>query len=401
MFRASGRIENLYNPCVPSSLPFAGRRVYIDWARGIAVLLMIEAHTTDAWTGPAARATKAFRNAVILGGFAAPLFLWLAGLVLVMSATRTAAREGDRAAAVEAMCRRGLEIFALAFLFRLQAFVVSPGGDPVMLFRVDILNVMGPTMIAAGLAWGWSSWSRQPGARVALFVALATITALATPVVRAVSVVEALPTWMQWYVRPSGEHTTFTLFPWAGFLFAGGAVGALLAASDRRAEPRLQATLSAAGACLVAFGFYMATSRSLYSTASFWTSSPAWFAIRAGILMMAVAALCGLDRIVHGRGMRRAMAPLEILGRSSLFVYWIHVELVYGYTTWIIHRRLPLWGTLTAAAALSVAMYGEIITRDRLMRSWQARQAREAREAMRRSARDQSAPLREHIALYE
>ena len=41
-------------------------------------------------------------------------------------------------------------------------------------------------------------------------------------------------------MRPAGDLTIFTLFPWAGFVFAGGAVGALLAAArDERAERRL------------------------------------------------------------------------------------------------------------------------------------------------------------------
>ena len=91
------------------------RRVYIDWARGIAVLLMIEAHTLDAWTRASDRTSTAFAVARILGGFAAPLFLWLAGVAVVLSASRAAGREGGRAAAVEAICRRGLEIFVLAF----------------------------------------------------------------------------------------------------------------------------------------------------------------------------------------------------------------------------------------------------------------------------------------------
>src|SRR5689334_20990431 len=104
-----------------------GRRLYIDWARGIAVILMIEAHAIDAWTGASARRTPAFRDLVVLGGFAAPLFLWLAGLAVVLSATRTAARQNSRAIAVETICRRGLEIFVLAFLFRLQAFTITPG----------------------------------------------------------------------------------------------------------------------------------------------------------------------------------------------------------------------------------------------------------------------------------
>ena len=35
-------------------------------------------------------------------------------------------------------------------------------------------------------------------------------------------------------------------------------------------------------------------------------------------------------------------APLVELGRSSLFVYWIHVEMAYGIVTAPLHRRLPL-----------------------------------------------------------
>src|SRR3982075_2111636 len=98
------------------------RLTYVDWARGIAVLLMIEAHTSDAWTrlSPAVRRTIAFRDATVLGGFAAPLFLWLAGLAAVLAATRAAERTGSRRAAVDMICRRGLEIFILGFLFRVQ-----------------------------------------------------------------------------------------------------------------------------------------------------------------------------------------------------------------------------------------------------------------------------------------
>ena len=140
------------------------RRVYVDWARGIAVLLMIEAHTSDAWTrlSPSVRRTIAFRDATVLGGFAAPLFLWLAGLAVVLAAARAAERSGSRRAAVEMICRRGLEIFILGFLFRLQGFIITPGSHPVTLFRVDILNIMGPAIAIAGIVWGLA---RGPAAR--------------------------------------------------------------------------------------------------------------------------------------------------------------------------------------------------------------------------------------------
>jgi uncharacterized membrane protein len=344
-------------------LTSAPRRVYIDCARGVAVLLMIEAHTLDAWTRAASRSSIAYRNATILGGFAAPLFLWLAGLAVVLSATRTAARTGNRTRAVEAICRRGLEIFILAFLFRLQAFIVTPGSHPVTIFRVDILNVMGPAIVLAGIVWWLAATT---GALVAAYAAVAAITAMVTPLVRASPVIDLLPTWIQWHMRPAGEYTTFTLLPWIGFVFAGGAAGALIgAARDEADERRLFVTLAGAGAALVAFGFAAASRPSIYRASYFWTSSPTWFAIRVGIMMMALAAIYAA--LTVRTTVSSAVDALARMGRSSLFIYWIHVELVYGYASWFWWRRLPLWGTAAAWVAFSALMYGALLLRDRLV----------------------------------
>src|SRR5437773_4484839 len=229
------------------------RRTYIDCARGVAVLLMIEAHTIDAWTHPASKASIAFRNATVLGGFAAPLFLLLAGVGVALSAARAI----ERPAAVAAVCRRGLEIFILAFLFRLQAFIISPGSSPIALFRVDILNIMGPAIVLAGIMWGLGATTAR---RVLMYGVAAAATAMVTPVVRVAAWMDALPTLVQWYLRPAGEYTTFTAFPWIGFVFAGAAVGALLVvARDDRAERRIQILVSLAGAALVALGLFAAT----------------------------------------------------------------------------------------------------------------------------------------------
>jgi len=329
-------------------------------ARGVAVLLMIEAHTLDAWTRVRDRGTPAFADGTILGGFAAPLFLWLAGVGVAMSAARAAERRG-RAAAIEAACRRGLEIFALAFLFRLQAFVLTPGGHPVTLFRVDILNVMGPAIVAAALVWGLSE---SVAARAVWCAIAATAVAMLTPIVRASAVVDLMPLWLQWYVRPAGDLTTFTLLPWGAFVFAGAATGALVAAArDDGTERRLQAALAAAGAALVALGFWTAARPSIYAASNFWTTSPTWFAIRTGILMLSLSAMYFLTPRV---------AALARFGRASLFVYWIHVELVYGYASWLWRHRLPIWATALAFAAFCALMYGAIVLRDRVVDAWRS-----------------------------
>jgi uncharacterized membrane protein len=356
------------------------RRAYIDWARGIAVLVMMEAHITDAWTRPLSKHSIGFRNAAVLGGFAAPLFLWLAGLGVILAATRASARTGSRIAAVDTVCRRGMEIFILAFLFRLQAFVLSPGSHPITLFRVDILNVMGPAMVVTGLIW--FAFNRR-GARIVAFAAIAVAIAMTTPIVRATHAVDRLPIWLQWYLRPAGEHTTFTLLPWAGFVFAGAAVGSLISpARGLATERRVLAGLAVAAAALVAFGFWTAARPSIYPSASFWTSSPTWFAIRVGILMIAFAALFGVEEISRALAKKHGTSklfrvfvlawqpPLARIGRASLFIYWIHVELVYGYASWLWRGRLPLWATWIAYGLFCALMYAAIVLRDRIVANW-------------------------------
>src|SRR5207248_302365 len=151
-----------------------------------------------------------------------------------------------------------------------QAFILSPGAHPVTLFRVDILNIMGPAIAAAGLVW---LWIESTPVLVAALSALATAVTMSTPIVRTLGLVGALPVWLQWYVRPSGDNTTFTSFPWIGFVFAGAVVGVLLAAERKpRGERRLLTAIGVIGALVIAAGFYAASRPSIYAGSSFWTT---------------------------------------------------------------------------------------------------------------------------------
>ena len=103
---------------------------------------------------------------------------------------------------------------------------------------------MGPSIAAAGLVWGLS---RTAVAASLAYASLAIAFAMSAPLVRVAAWVNALPVGAQWYVRPAGDLTNFTLFPWAGFVFAGGAAGVLIAAArDQRTE---SARPAVAGSC--------------------------------------------------------------------------------------------------------------------------------------------------------
>ena len=89
---------------------------------------------------------------------------------------------------------------------------------------------------------------------------LCTSSRILTPIVRSTSLVDALPVWFQWYMRPTGDLTIFTLLPWAGFVFAGGALGALMAMiRDDRSERRLQMAVATVGTGLIVLGLYAAS----------------------------------------------------------------------------------------------------------------------------------------------
>jgi fucose 4-O-acetylase-like acetyltransferase len=64
----------------------------------------------------------------------------------------------------------------------------------------------------------------------------------------------------------------------------------------------------------------------------------------------------------HAPGRRKSSdwSPLEELGRSSLFVYWIHVEMVYGFFSRPIRRALSLEGALAAYVLFTVFLLGVV-----------------------------------------
>src|SRR5262249_24533325 len=139
---------------------------------------------------------------------------------------------GDSSAAASAVMKRGAWIFFLAFLFRIQAWALGLG-PPRTLLKVDILNIMGPSIVAAGALWGALQIPRQ---RLAAFTSTAVAIALLTPIVRGTPMLDGLPDPLEAYLRPVRGLSSFCLFPWAGFVFAGGVVGVLLA--DSRTSER-------------------------------------------------------------------------------------------------------------------------------------------------------------------
>ena len=315
---------------------------------------MVEAHVVDCWTREADRHGTGYMYAAFMAGLAAPLFLFLAGLALAMAASARAAVGDHRSAARNAFIR-GAQVFGLAYLFRLQSQLL--GWGPLRNFlKVDVLNVMGVSMIAAALLWRLLESRR---ARVGAFAVLTVAVTMSTPIVQEMSSLASLPEPIEGYIRPLAGRSTFAIFPWAAFVFAGMIAGELVAVWRTRDRDRgLQAGFLVAGIAAIAGGYWASLQPSIYPVAYFWTSSPTFFFIRLGICvtMLPVAWLIATrPRMVN------------VLGRSSLFVYWIHVEMVYGVLGRPLRLLLPLPLSITAWAILCVVLYYIVLWKNRVM----------------------------------
>ena len=325
------------------------RREYLDWLRGVAVLLMISAHLFDSWTRAADRDTLLFRGVMLVGGMGTTLFLFLAGMSLTLSAGSKLRRTGSQQAASLAVMRRGFEIFLLAFVFRFQAWLLGWSRNAWDLLKVDILNIMGPAIIAGAVLW---RCGRTSTSRFAILLGSAVLVGIATPPVRTFANA-ILPRPLQAYITPVEGLSNFVFFPWLALVFAGAAVGVVVERTLPGVAERLTIRRIGVGGIVVgllAFGASFLPSP--FGASEFWTTSPSYLFIRAALGTLAVAIAYWSMAAAPGR-----WQLLVLLGRSSLFVYWIHVEMLYGLVSRPWHGQL----SATAAAAAYVPFCALIV----------------------------------------
>jgi uncharacterized membrane protein len=350
--------------------PGTGRRLsYIDWMRGLAILIMIEAHVLDAWTRPSDHQSLAYAVCAILAGFAAPMFLFLAGVSVALAASAGARKSGSGAQAAARVRRRGWQVFGLAYLFRFQAYALNPKAMLAGMLKVDILNIMGPSIVAAAGLW---QWARDDRRRILAFGGAALAVTLVTPLVRTTPFLDPLPPFVQWYLRPTPGRNNFTLFPWSGFVFAGALIGVVIDRTRGLSAGRaLHAWMAPAGLAFAAACYAGSYLPSIYADSRFWTSSPMFFLLRVGIVTSTLSLVYFWEQRPRLLGARwRWASPMVVFGHSSLFVYWVHVELVYGVFSEPLHRTLPFAWVVAAFAAFSLFMFGLVVLKNAGVDRW-------------------------------
>jgi uncharacterized membrane protein len=283
-----------------------------------------------------------------VGGMAAPLFLFMAGMTFGFQMESLERREHSPWRRWRISLRRAAYILGIAFLFRLTNWAASlPHANLGEITKVDILNCMGVGMAALSVAAVFESKTRI---RFAVVAGLAI--AAAAPIMTNLPW-GGTPALIQEYLVPGPGRGRFPFFPCAAYLGFGLATGTVVKRTGADQLDRLMQWSVLIGFGLVFTAQYFSNiPYSIYSQSDFWKDSPALILIRVGITLLMMAGAYLWTEFGAGAGWSWMLS----LGKTSLVVYWVHVMLVYGDWANPLKRALSIPQTVLATLLVTLSM---------------------------------------------
>ena len=352
----------------------SGRLDAVDWLRGFAVLLMIQTHLYDAWVSdPVKRVSAAYGWTRFWGGVPARLFLLLVGVSIAIRFESQIAKKVDRGAMVRGVVKRGFEIFLLAYLFRLQEFTLSGfGGDPMNLFRIDILNCIGASMMA--VAFIVAPIRGRPQIALAL-IAAAVVVGLG-PIIGPMHFPDFIPRPISSYFGGERPMAWFPLFPWAAWPLVGVAIGHIWVRQARISKRREALVFILSGIVGMALIYGVNFVRRInphiihYPSDIVQQMGPGAFIYRLGMIGPMATAGWLICRVLGDR-----FSIMRQFGRTSLLVYWIHVDLCYGMVSGRLHGKLNMTWATVGFVAMTGLMLAVSIYKTKNIGMWKRRWA--------------------------
>jgi len=317
---------------------------------------MLQGHVFHSFTRTDLRDSGPYVLSQFIGGITPAIFLFLTGVTLAFmmdGQERRGARFGTR---VTTTLRRAAYLAVLAFGFRLQLWLFGWPNSPVTdLLKVDILNCMA-VAIASLVGLSLLSTRQRIHAGVIAGVAIA----VAAPLLSLVDP-DSLPLLIRLYFQPDANY--FSYFPWASFLAFGVSAGSILRLVTSEHMHRVMQWSAIIGFGLIFSGQYVSNlPYSLYPAVDFWLNSPGLIFIKLGVILLIVPMAFLWTH--HGAG--QGFSWVRQIGTTSLLVYWVHIELVYG--RWFGGWKESL--TATQCAAASVLLIAAMVTLSWVRTNW-------------------------------
>jgi len=340
------------------------RYQFLDVYRGIVVLLMIEGHVVRELLEQSLQNTASFRLHELFHGITGPGFLFGAGVTFGISAQLRWSEYLGFTTALWNRLKKIVLLLGIAYALHLPYLSLSKTLSDTTadgwraLWGFDVLQCIGFSLLILQLTVMIIRRERWFALSLAVLMLGGMYSA---PIVWKEG--DQLPGFLS-YALSGSTGSVYPLIPHAAFLFAGALVSyefMRFVKSGREAQfiKRLMiagVTLHAAGLILDELPFQT------YQSYDYWSASPNFFLIKLGGIWLLMSGAWFLNRSTIVRRYGLFLRWLIIVGVESLFVYVMHLIVLYGSVVnpdvnvsswWLLSMR---WGGSMGIAAVFTAV---------------------------------------------
>ncbi len=311
--------------------------MFLDLYRALIVLFMLEGHVLRELILPSLHSTQFFAWHEIFHGISGPGFLFSSGFTFAIATQR----KWQQAVVLnKKFFHRLWRILLLIFIgYALHVPFLSLSktiGQAAPAQWNSFLAFDALQCIAVGLLIARLSlfFLKQERPFIILTAVLLLVFVYATPYCWAMPGY-ALPLWLT-SILNGVTGSPFPLFPYVGFLFAGVLTAWLfLREAQKGNAARYIRYVLLSGVGLLFLGFvFDALPFQTYPVYDYWHTSPNFFLIRLGILLLMLGSLWHVEKFLtsHNLLQRRKLHWFIVLGIESLFVYIAHLVVLCGWT---------------------------------------------------------------------
>ena len=305
------------------------RYLFIDFLRFIAVVFMIQGHTFEALLDLKIRSNTLFFVHDFFHGFVAPMFLFASGVAFGIA---TFKKWEEHIAPTKHVARRigkftGLLAIGYAlhlpYLSLQKILYNSTDADLAILFQVDALHCIAVTLILLQAA----VFVIRNEKKFVLFAGVTgTIIVFLAPVMWGTDFKETLPLWFASYLNAE-NYSWFPLFPWSGYMMYGTVFAWLfINAKEHHQAVQLMQKLVVWGVASFTISLILVSMPfQLYPPHDVWKANPLIVFARLGFVAVVTS---GVFFAEHSMKIKSAIP--QIMGRESLFIYVVHLVIVYG-----------------------------------------------------------------------
>lgn len=304
------------------------RYIYIDLLRGWAVLVMIEVHVFNAFLLPGLREAAWFTVLNFINGLVAPAFLFVSGYSFVIVAQRKWNDYLNVTPVFWKQIGRIAQILAVGYALHLPVFsftkLTQIGTEEWSVFwKVDVLHAIAVSLLVMVVL---IVLLRDQKKYFIAVMILASIMVFGSPLIHEKNIDHLLPEPIANYFT-AAHRSQFPLFPWMGFVLAGGITAQLWVWWKERIEERkIFLRFSVVAAIMILLSLIAnALPFSMYPEHNYWRANPGFFFIRLGIVIILLATLWYWEKVY-----RSGKSIVSVVGSESLVAYAGHLLVIYG-----------------------------------------------------------------------